>query len=162
MDITQRQLSFLAFITAVLLVLFGFYCEYVVGCRPCLLCLIQRNVFIAIGVVFFLAFLHSYARPSVRAYGVVTLLISTIGMLASGRQLWLQHVPSNSPEMCVPGLGYLFREFQLIEALQMIITGSQDCGKIDWQFLHISMAGWAMIFFVLFFIGSIIMIRTRK
>ncbi len=162
MDITQRQISLIAFIIAFVLVTFGYYCEYVVGCRPCLLCLIERNIFIAIAAVFFLAFMHSYARRSVRTYSIVTALLTFIGMLASGRQLWLQHVPSDSPEMCVPGLGYLFREFPFIEAMQMIITGSQDCGRIDWQFMSISMAGWAMIFFVFFFIFSIILFRTRR
>ena len=162
MEMTQRQLSFIGFIIAFFLVTFGYYCEYVVGCRPCLLCLIQRNIFIAIGIIFLIAFLHSYARRSVRSYAIVTLILTSFGMLTSGRQLWLQHMPNTAPEMCVPGLGYLFREFPLIEAMQMIITGSQDCGRIDWQFLNISMAGWAMVFFLIFFIASIKILFSRR
>lgn len=111
MDITQRNISLLASIIAFLLVTFGYYCEYVVGCRPCLLCVIQRNLFIAIAILFFVAFLHKQARGPVRGYGALTALLAIVGMIASGRQLWLQHIPGEPTEMCVPGLGYLFREF---------------------------------------------------
>jgi disulfide bond formation protein DsbB len=158
----KRNISLIGFLLAFLLVLASYYVQHAFNFRPCLLCSIQRGVFIALGLVFFLALIHQYFRGTARSYSIITALLSLLGIVASGRQLWLQSLPLRPNEVCIPGVGYLFHELPFLDALKMIFTASQECGRVEWVFLHISMPGWALLFFILFLFVSILMGTHRR
>lgn len=162
MKALKRNISLIGFITSVMLVFISYYFQHALSLRPCLLCSIQRNIFIALAFVFFLAFAHQYFRGPSRSYSIITALLSILGMIVAGRQLWLQALPPQPNELCVPGISYLFHQLPFLDAVKMIFMGNQDCARVEWMFLNLSMAGWALIFFVILFFVSLLMDFNRE
>jgi disulfide bond formation protein DsbB len=39
--------------------------------------------------------------------------------------------------------------FPLLQALELVFTGSGECAEVNWSFLGLSMPGWAFLWFVL-------------
>ena len=39
--------------------------------------------------------------------------------------------------------------FPLLEALELVLTGSGECAGVVWSFLGLSMPSWAFVWFVL-------------
>jgi|JI10StandDraft_1071094.scaffolds.fasta_scaffold462719_2 disulfide bond formation protein DsbB len=161
MTMLQRNVRLIGFLLAMAIVFCSYYFQHIFNFRPCLLCTLQRGVFISLAIFFFLAFAHQYFRGAVRSYGIITALLSLIGIATASRQLWLQALPTQPNELCIPGVSYLFHQLPFLDAVKMIFTASQECGRVEWVFLHVSMAGWALLFFVIFFFLSIIL-GTRR
>lgn len=162
MKTLQHHIRLIGFLLAMAIIFFSYCCQHVFNFRPCLLCTMQRGVFVALAAVFFLAFAHQYFKGPARFYGVITALLSMLGAAFSGRQLYLQSLPPQPNEMCIPGISFLFHQLPFLDAVKMIFTSSQECGRVEWVFMHISMAGWSLIFFVVFFILSIVMLVQKS
>lgn len=158
MKTLQHHIRLIGFLLAMAIIFFSYCCQHVFNFQPCLLCTMQRGVFAALAAVFFLAFAHQYFKGPARFYGLITALLSILGVVVSGRQLYLQSLPPQPNEVCIPGISYLFHQLPFLDAVKMIFTSSQECGRVEWVFLNISMAGWSLIFFVVFFILSLIML----
>ena len=69
------------------------------------------------------------------------------------RQTWLQHNPPNVLD-CGPDLAYMLDSFPLSQALPKIFKGEGDCAKVSWTFLGLSIAEWALVWFVLFVLAG--------
>ncbi len=67
----------------------------------------------------------------------------------AGRHVYIQQLPADRVPSCGPGLDYIFDAFPLIEALEMVFTGSGECAEINWSFLGLSMPAWALVWFIL-------------
>jgi len=52
--------------------------------------------------------------------------------------------------------------FSLFEAIREAFVGSGECAEISWTFLGLSMAGWTMVWYVLFMIILIFALRKPK
>jgi len=50
---------------------------------------------------------------------------------------------------CGPGLDYIMDAFPLLDALELVFTGSGECAEVNWSFLGLSMPGWTFIWFLL-------------
>lgn len=116
--------------------------------EPCLLCVLQRWTVMLLGTVFLVASLHHARAFGYRIYAFLTFIISIIGAIAAGRQVWLQHQPLRRDEVCVPGLDYLLKTHPLPEVLRIMIRGGHDCAVVTWRFLSLTMAEWVLIFFI--------------
>lgn len=162
MTMLKRNVRLIGFLLAMALVFCSYYFQHIFNFRPCLLCTLQRGVFISLAIVFFLAFAHQYFRGYARSYALITGFLSILGMVIAGRQLWLQALPPEPNEVCIPGVSYLFHQLPFVDAVKMIFTASQECGRVEWMFLHISMAGWAFLFFIIFLVLSVIMGASRR
>jgi disulfide bond formation protein DsbB len=95
----------------------------------------------------------------------VLLFIAAIaGAAVAARQVWLQHLPADLVPECGPGLNYMLHRFPLGETLQKVLSGSGECAQVNWTFLHLSIAEWSLICFVLFvvYIIWITRIATRR
>ena len=130
------------------LLLFGFYLEYFQNLSPCPLCLLQRLFYFMILLInVFSLFLLSAVR-----YKITSLCISTffslLGAITAGRQVWLQHLPSDQIPECGPGAAYLLEVYPLQKVLEIIYRGSGSCAETLWEFLGLSIAGWSTIFFI--------------
>jgi disulfide bond formation protein DsbB len=51
---------------------------------------------------------------------------------------------------CGPGLDFILERFPLSKALNLILRGSGECAEKGWTFLGLTIAGWALVWFVLF------------
>ncbi len=131
------------------LLAFGYYLEYMQGLEPCPLCMVQRVVFMALAVVFLAAAVHNPLGWGSRVYGVLILLLAGFGAYVAGRQVWLQGLPPELVPECGPPLDYMLEVFPLAEVITTVLSGSGECAEVDWTFLGLSIAGWALVMFVL-------------
>jgi protein dithiol:quinone oxidoreductase len=132
------------------LIAFALYLQYVQGEDPCPLCMLQRVVFIGLGGVFLLAAIHN-PRSSVGhvIYAGVLSLLAMAGGAVAGRQVWLQSLPKHLVPECGPGLDFILSRFPLSKAIDLIMRGSGECAERGWTFLGLTIAGWALVWFVL-------------
>ncbi|WP_305857671.1 disulfide bond formation protein B [Balneatrix alpica] len=126
----------------------AFYMEYQMGLEPCPLCLMQRVMFAAAGLLCLLAFLHNPAAMGQRLYAALVLLFALGGAALASRQLWLQSLPAEEVPACGPGIYFMLERFPFTEVLQSMIMGTGDCAEVQWTLFSISIPGWALIGFI--------------
>lgn len=138
-----------AFLACALLIGFAIYSQLQWGLEPCPLCIFQRLAFAALGLVFLVAGLHApRAAGGRRVYGVLGFLAAAVGMGIAGRHVWLQVNPPPIPG-CGPPLEFMRETMSTTNVIRRVLTGSGDCGNVDWTFLGLSMPAWSLVWFVL-------------
>lgn len=125
------------------------YLQYVLHQDPCPLCMVQRVIFIAIGVLFAVALLHNPARTGAKAYSVLIGLFALLGVGVAGRHIWIQHLPKEEVPACGPGLDYMLEHFPLSAVLKELLHGSGECAAKGWTFLSLGIPEWSLIGYVL-------------
>lgn len=136
-------LLFCSFLIAVAL-----YFQFGAGLEPCPLCISQRIMVVAVGVVMLAAVLHRPGPSGTRVYSILGGLVASGGAWISARHVWLQHLPAEEVPACGPGLEYMLRYLPLGETLKAMLTGTGDCAKVDWSLLGLSMPAWVLICFI--------------
>jgi disulfide bond formation protein DsbB len=109
------------------------YLEHVVGLIPCPLCIIQRVLLILVGIVCLAGLIHHpraelpSRRPvAARLYGLGVSFFAILGAAVAGRQVWLQHQPSDQLPSCLPSLDYLIAVLPLQVIMHMLFNGPAD------------------------------------
>ena len=129
--------------------------------EPCPMCIMQRYAFLAVGVIALVGALQNPARMGQKIYSVLIVLAAGTGLGIGARQSWLQWFPPKFME-CGPDLEYLLNSFPLGQALPKIFAGSGDCSQVDWTFLGLSIANWAVIWFAIFIVAAVTVLLQRK
>lgn len=152
----SRGFYFLQFCFILGLLSYAYYLESVQGLMPCLLCEVQRMAFGLLGFFLILASLLRFKRFWLVTVNFFCALISLLGMAFSARQLWLQYLPpAEGSGSCDANMGYLWDVLPLADFLETVFIGGPQCAKVTWQFLGLSLAGWAFICFSAFFLLAI-------
>jgi disulfide bond formation protein DsbB len=157
---SYRKVYLYLFIICCCLIGFAAYLQYFEEIEPCLLCMLQRLIIFVLGLLFVAASLHQHNQASKKIYNTINLIFCCLGMLVAGRQLWLQHLPPNTQDVCMPGYQLLIETSSWSTLLKYAIVGTQDCAQINWSFLGISMAGWSFGVFVFF--ALVILFKQTK
>ncbi len=144
---SQRSLFACAFLSCAALVAAALYFQHVMGLEPCPLCIIQRVIVIALGVVMLAGAVHDPRRSGRRVYGALTVLVAGSGVAVAGRHVWLQSLPPERVPECGPGLEYLLDNFPLRDALKTVFEGSGECAEVQWTFLGLTIPGWTLVVF---------------
>jgi disulfide bond formation protein DsbB len=127
------------------LLAYALYAQYQLHLEPCPLCIFQRVAVLAVGIVFLLAALHNPGRIGARVYGVLIFLAALSGVGVAARHIWVQAQPPGTVAACGAGLDYMMEIMPLFDVIKKVLTGSGECGKIDWTFLGLSMPWWVLI-----------------
>jgi disulfide bond formation protein DsbB len=135
---------------------FALFVQHGLGLEPCPLCIVQRFGVIGVGLVFLIAALHDPGRTGARLYGLTIAVVAAAGGSVSARHVWLQSLPPDQVPACGPGLDYILDVFPLLEALDMIFSGSGECAEVVWRFLGLSMPGWVLVCFVGLGLGGLL------
>ena len=143
--IGRRSGNALGFIACAVLMGYALYAQYVLGLAPCPLCIFQRVATIATGVLFLIAALHNPRPTGARVYGALIGLSALCGVLVSARHIWIQAQPPGTVAACGADLDYLLDIMPVTEVVSKVLTGSGECGKIDWTLLGLSMPWWVAI-----------------
>jgi protein dithiol:quinone oxidoreductase len=143
-SIARRPGNALGFLACVTLMGYALYAQHVLGLEPCPLCIFQRVAVIAVGVVFLLAALHNPGPRGARVYGVLLGLTALAGMLVSARHIWIQAQPPGTVAACGADLNYLLEIMPVTDVITKVLTGSGECGKVDWTLLGLSMPWWVL------------------
>lgn len=146
LTINRRAANALGFLACVALMGYALYAQHVLGLAPCPLCIFQRVAVMAVGVLFLIAAIHnpSSGKGSI-AYGVLIDLAALVGIAISARHIWIQAQPPGSVAACGADLDYLLEILPVTEVINKVLTGSGECGKVDWTLLGLSMPWWVLI-----------------
>ncbi len=139
------------------------YMEFTMGLDPCMLCMSQRFVYLAIAFVFMMGALHNPYFGGHRRYGFVLFLLSLTGLALATRQLYLQSLPADLVPACGPSFSYMVDAFPFTEALITMIKGSGPCAEVQWSFLGLSIAVRSFVLFTILplYCLRLTMVRTK-
>jgi protein dithiol:quinone oxidoreductase len=141
----RRLINLAGFLACAALFAYALYTQYVDGLEPCPLCIFQRIGIAALGVVFLAAGLHNPRTWGAGIYaglmGVVAL--ATVGVAA--RHVYVQHLPPGSVPSCGAPLEVLLQFTPVTEVIRKVLTGSGECGQVNWTFLGLAMPAWVLI-----------------
>jgi protein dithiol:quinone oxidoreductase len=155
-----RRIGYLlGFFVCVGLMGYALYLQYVEGIEPCPLCMLQRICVTAMGVVFLIATFHNPGRAGAGVYALLQLLIGGAGAAIAARQVWLQSLPKDQVPACGMGLDYMLETLPFTDVLRNVLEGSGECAEKGWELLHLSIAGWTLVFFVAMIAASFALIR---
>jgi len=155
----RRSAYLLGFLVCAGLMGYALYLQYVMDLEPCPLCIFQRVAVIAMGLVFLIAAFHNPGRSGAGAYALLQLLIGGAGAAIAARQVWLQSLPKDQVPACGMGLDYMLETLPFSDVLQKVFEGSGECAEKGWEFLHLSIAGWTLVFFVAMIAVSFALVR---
>lgn len=130
--------------------------------NPCPMCMMQRALFIGVGVVALMAVIHGAKRIGENIYSTIIGLISLGGASVAIRQLWLQSLPEDQVPACGPGIDYMLEVFPILEVIEMSLRGTGDCAKVQWTLLNISIPGWSLLAFSGFVILAITVLFNKR
>ncbi|MEE7565824.1 disulfide bond formation protein B, partial [Xanthomonas sp. Kuri4-3] len=135
-----RAQFLLGFLACAALLGYAIFLQLQQGLQPCPLCIFQRIAFAALGVLFLLGALQGPRSASGRrVYGVLAFAAAAAGIGIAGRHVWVQVMPRDAMSSCGPPLSFLSETMGPFEVLRTVLTGTADCGNIDWRFLGLSM-----------------------
>jgi len=161
MQISARWMFVAVFLACAGLMGFGLFLQHVQNLEPCPLCILQRYAFIAVGLIALAAALHGPGRVGQAIYGLLVTLAAGTGAGIAARQTWLQHNPPNVLD-CGPDLAYMLDAFPLSQVLPKVFKGEGDCAKVTWTFLGLSIAEWALVWFVLLVAAGLYLVIVRR
>jgi disulfide bond formation protein DsbB len=151
-----RGLFGLMAVASASLMAFALYLQHVLGEHPCPLCITQRLVVIAIGVLALAAAVHNPAQTGRRVWSALTLLGAIGGGIVAARHVWIQHMPEDQVPACGPDLAYMFQAFPFQQAVKLLFMGDGNCAQIGWTLLGFSIPEWTLLAFVGFAVASLI------
>lgn len=144
---SMRTIYLTGFVLVSLLLLASLYLQVFDGLIPCPLCILQRFTFGILGFLFLCGFLFFRSLPIRQVTTVLLILTSLIGMLIAGRQSWIQHFPPDSGTSCGASLEYMLQMLPMTEVMKTIFTGTAECTQRGWEFLYLTLAEWAFLWF---------------
>jgi disulfide bond formation protein DsbB len=131
--------------------------EHLFSLVPCPLCLMQRIWFFAAGLFAFMGLLHD---PRWGIYPVLSIASAVTGGGFAIRQLYLQSLPADQVPACGPDITYMIDAFPLKDLLAAMTRGTGDCAAVTWQFLGLSIPGWALLGFAAIIVLGIAQLRA--
>jgi disulfide bond formation protein DsbB len=155
-SISKRWLYLAGALIVAILFCSALYLQYVLRQDPCPLCMVQRVIFIAIGVLFFIAALHNAKRAGAKVYSVLIALVALGGVGVASRHIWIQHLPADQIPACGPGLDFMLKHFPMSEVWQELMHGSGECAAKGWTFLTLGIPEWSLVWFVLLGVFAIL------
>ena len=157
-QLSVRQIHLLIFLAVGVIIGYAAYSIKILGLEACPLCITQQFLYCVVGLTTFIAYFHNPKPYIYKIYSGVILVASAFGSWVAGRQVWLQGLPEDQVPLCGPPLEYILEVFPFADVLNALFMGDGNCAEIPWQFLGLSMAGWSLIFFVLFMFLSVLVI----
>ncbi len=130
--------------------------------EPCPLCISQRIVLMSLGALFLIAAIHHPQKPVwIKLYALLQMLIAIGGSVVAIRHWWLQVHKSEMIVDCGVGFDYMFENFPLQKALNLVFKGTGDCAAIDWTFMGLTIPQLALISFIGLSIYAVLIARVR-
>ena len=141
----RRLINLAGFLVCAALMGYALYAQYDLGLEPCPLCIFQRIGIAALGVVFLLAALHHPRGSGARVYAVLIAIAALATVAVAARQLYIQHLPPGAIPSCGAPLSMMMKFMPLTAVIRKVLSGSGECGIVNWTFLGLAMPAWVLI-----------------
>jgi len=159
--VLSRRWSYaIAFAVCAGVIAYALYLQYGLGLGPCPLCIFQRVVIIAMGLLFLVAAIHDPPDRGAMVYGALQIIAGGIGIALALRHLWIQAQPAGSVPACGMGLDYMLETFPLGDVIEKVLKGGGECAKVD-SVLGLSIPMWTLLLFVGLIAWSLVVARRR-
>jgi protein dithiol:quinone oxidoreductase len=145
----RRLINLSGFLVCAALMGYALHAQYDLGLEPCPLCIFQRIGVILMGVTFLLAALHHPRGRCRLVYGALLVLFALATVAVAARQLYIQSLPPGTLPSCGAPLAMMLRFMPVLEVVRRVLSGSGECGEINWTFLKLAMPAWVLIWAVL-------------
>ncbi len=145
---TYRNLQHAMLFFTIFVLVYAFYSEYAQKLEPCPLCVMQRFCAFVFGFLCLVGLALRTLRRA-RLLALLQIGVACAGVYFASRQLWLQSLPVNEAQMCMPGLNALVSYFSIDTILKAFFWGSHECSEVTARWFGLSIAGWSAIYFVL-------------
>lgn len=155
----SRQIYLVSFIIIVILLTMSVFLQKYKGVIPCPLCITQRYVLSLLGVLFFIGILFNPQKMGQVFLSLLSFIVTILGMLVAGRQVWLQHFPQDGFGDCGASLDYMLKVLPITDVVKKIWEGGTECSQLGWQFFHLSLAEWSFIWFLIFAIITVVLLK---
>ena len=143
---SRRRLANIAgFLVCASLMAYALYAQYGLGLEPCPLCIFQRIGVILMGVTFLAAGLHQPRSGGRYVYGVLVAFFALLTAAIAARQLYIQSLPPGTLPSCGAPLATMLRFMPVTEVVRKVLTGSGECGEVNWTLLGLAMPAWVLI-----------------
>jgi len=142
---SPRSLNALGFALCAGLLAYALYTQLHGGLEPCPLCIFQRIGVAVSGVLFLLAALHNPRAPGRRVYLALLLLATLATAAVAARHVYVQSLPPGSLPSCGAPLSVLLKYTPLWQVVRKVLTGSGECGEVNWRFLGLAMPAWVLL-----------------
>jgi disulfide bond formation protein DsbB len=150
----RRALNIIGFLICAGLIAYALYAQFHLGLDPCPLCIFQRIGIAALGVVFVVAALHDPRGWGTRVYATLIAIAALVTVAVAARQLYLQHLPPGAVPSCGAPLSMMLKFMPLTAVIRKVLTGSGECGIVNWTFLGLAMPAWVLIWAAFLGIGG--------
>ena len=157
----RRAINFAGFLICAALIAYALYAQFDLGLDPCPLCIFQRIGIATLGVVFLLAALHNPRGAGARVYAVLLAIAALLTVAVAARQLYIQHLPPGAIPSCGAPLSMMLKFMPLTAVIRKVLTGSGECGIVNWTFLGLAMPAWVLLWAA--FLGAAgVVANTRR
>ena len=141
----RRGVNLVGFALCAALMGYALYSQFHLGLEPCPLCIFQRIGVTLLGVVFLAAALHHPRGGGRYGYALLIGLVSLATVLVAARQLYVQSLPPGTLPSCGAPLSVLLKFTPVWQVVRKVLTGSGECGEVNWRFLGLAMPAWVLL-----------------
>ena len=145
----RRLVNLAGFAACAALLAYALYTQFQQGLDPCPLCIFQRIGVAVLGVVFLAAALQNPRAWGASVYALLLGLAALATAAVAARHVYVQHLPPGALPSCGAPLAVLLKFTPLWEVIRKVLTGSGECGEVNWRFLGLAMPAWVLIWALL-------------
>jgi len=159
---TFKRSNIYAAILSFLMIVAALWIQLTYQLEPCPLCITQRIIFIVL-VLLFVFFVWLPLNFFVRIIYLLAIgITSIVGLIFSARHVLIQQKYITVPAECGIDLDYMFENFPLMEAFNLLFQGTGDCSKVDWTFYGLSLPMMAFLGYLFFLIYALFIFKKLK
>jgi len=141
----RRLVNLAGFVLCAALIGYALYSQLHLGLEPCPLCIFQRIGIALLGAVFLAAALHHPRGWGRYGYSLAIGLSALATLLVAARHVYVQSLPPGSLPSCGAPLSVLLKFTPVWEVVRKVLTGSGECGVVNWRFLGLAMPAWVLL-----------------
>lgn len=159
---TFKRSNIYAALLSFLMIVAALWIQLTYQLEPCPLCITQRIIFIVLGLLF-VFFVWLPLNFFVRTIYLIAIgITSIVGLIFSARHVLIQQKYITVPAECGIDLDYMFENFPLMEAFNLLFQGTGDCSKVDWTFYGLSLPMMAFLGYLFFLIYALFIFKKIK
>ena len=148
MKLSKPLLTFLVGLQCIAIFISGYVLEYVLYYAPCVLCFVQRFLFLFCGIFLILAF-AMYSKGVIRKSFNLCAYLSAIGGFVVGiYHMSLQMQPKDIIHNCRQDVSQMLDNWQLGKVFAFLLQGTPEC-QIVQTFLGVNLVYWSLMLFAL-------------
>jgi protein dithiol:quinone oxidoreductase len=134
--------------SALALVGISFIVKYGFGYEPCPLCIVQRTLYLLLGLVGLGATFLARSRRGYAVFGALALCLAIIGLGVAAYHVHLQAFSPPLTTSCGPGAEYLLDSMPLTEAFPLFFRADGDCTDSSFRILGLTMPQLSVMAFL--------------